>query len=81
MVPASIPPKVAFEPVHPKYTLPLDSPPLDEHVAGQALKLMSAGCQFYDQFHFEAHLIFGPGISPQYEFFGFVRPEKFQFLE
>ena len=64
MVPTSIPPEVAFELVHPKYTLPPDSPPLDEHVAGQALKLMSTGCQFYDQFHFEAHLIYGPGSSP-----------------
>ena len=69
MVFASIPPKVAFEPVHPKYTLPPYSPPLDEHVAGQALKLMSASCQFYDQFHFKAHLIYGPRSSPQYEFF------------
>ena len=70
MVPESIPPEVAFEPVYPKYTFPPYSHPLDEHVAGQALKLMSAGCQFYDQFHFEAHLISGPGSSPQYEFFG-----------
>ena len=70
MVPASIPPEVSFEPVHPKYTPPLNSPPLDEHVAGQALKLMSASCQFCDQFHFEAHLISGSGSSPQYEFFG-----------
>ena len=64
MVPASIPLEVAFEPVHPKYTLPPDSPPFVEHVARQALKLMSASCQFYDQFHFEAHLIFGPRSSP-----------------
>ena len=73
MVPASIPPEVAFEPVHPKYTLPPDSPPLDEHVAGKALKLISTSCQFYDQFHFESHLISGPGNSPQYEFFGLFR--------
>ena len=72
MVPASIPPEVAFEHVHPKYTLPPYSPPLDEHVVGQALKLMSAGCQFYDQFHFEVHLISSPGSSPQYEFFGLI---------
>ena len=72
MVPASIPPEVAFEPVYPKYTLPPYSPPLDEHVAGQALKLMSASSQCYDQFHFEAHLISGPGSSPQYEFFGLI---------
>ena len=64
MVYASIPPEVAFEPVHPKYILPPDSPPLDEHVARQALKLMSAGCQVYDQFHFKAHLISCPGSSP-----------------
>ena len=70
MVPASIPPKVAFEPVHPKYNLPPDSPHLDEHVAAQALKLMSASCQFYDQFNFEAHLISSTGSSLQYEFFG-----------
>ena len=44
-------------------TLLQDSLPLGEHAAGQALKLMSAGCQFYDQFHFEAHLIYGPGSS------------------
>ena len=30
MAPASIPPEVAYEPVHPKYTPPPDSPPLDE---------------------------------------------------
>ena len=72
MVPASIPPEVAFEPVHLKYILPPCSPPLDEHVAGQALKLMSASCQFYDEFHYEAHLISGPGSSPQYEFFGLI---------
>ena len=64
-------------------TLPLNFLPLDEHVAGQALKLISAGCQIYDQFHFtgcqifyqlhfEAHLIFGPGSSPQYEFFDLI---------
>ena len=70
MVPVSIPLEVSFEPVHPKYTLPLDSPPLYEPVARQALKLMFASCQFYDQFHFEAHLISGLGSSPQYEFFG-----------
>ena len=64
-------------------TLPLDFLPLDEHVAGQALKLISVGCQIYDQFHFagcqifdqlhfEAHLIFGPKSSPQYEFFNLI---------
>ena len=72
MVPASIPPEATFEPVHLKYTLSPYSPPLDEHVDGKALKLMSAGCQFYDQFHFEAHLISGPRSSPQYAFFGLI---------
>ena len=50
-------------------TLPLDFLPLDDHVAGQALKLISTGCQVYDQFHFEAHLLFSSKSSPQYEFF------------
>ena len=64
-------------------TLPLDFLPLDEHVDWQALKLISTGCQIYDQFHFagcqisdpfhfEVHLIFGPGSSPQYEFFDLI---------
>ena len=53
-------------------TLPLYSLPLDDHAAGQALKLNTASCQFYDQFHFEAHLISSPGSSPQYEFFGLI---------
>ena len=39
-------------------TLPLGSLPLGEHSAGwQALKLISIGCQIYDQFHFEVHLV------------------------
>ena len=46
-------------------TLFLDSPPLDEHVAG---RLSIAGCQIADPLHFEAHLIFVPGGSPQYGF-------------
>ena len=61
-------------------TLSHDSLPLDEHVDWQALKLISAGCQIFDQFHFEGcqifdpfhfkvHLLFGPGSSPKYEFF------------
>ena len=64
-------------------TLPLDSLPLDEHVDCQALKLISVGyqisdqfhfvgCQIFDPFHFEVHLIFGPGSSPQYEFFDLI---------
>ena len=65
-------------------TPPLDFISLDEHVAGQALKLMFAGyqiydqfhfvgCQIFDQFHFEAHLLFGSKSSPQYEFFYLIR--------
>ena len=69
MVPASIPPKVAFELVHPKYTLPPYFPPLDDQAAGDALKLNTASCQFSYPFHFEAHRSFGPGSSPQYGFF------------
>ena len=72
MVPASIPPEVAFEQVHPKYTPPPNSPPFDENVVGQALKLMSASCQFCDQFQFEAHLISALGSSPQHEFFDLI---------
>ena len=64
-------------------TLPLDFLLLDKHIAGQALKLISTGCQIYDQFHFAgcqivdqfhfaAHLIFGSESSPQYEFFALV---------
>ena len=65
-------------------TLLLDFLPLDEHVADwQALKLSTKGCQIANQFHlagcqisdplhFEAHLIFGPGCSPQYEFFDLI---------
>ena len=60
--------------------LPLFSLPLDEHVDWQALKLISAGfqiydqflftgCQNFDQFHFVAHRLFGSESSPQYEFF------------
>ena len=64
-------------------TLPLDSLPLDEHVDWQALKLISTGCQIFDQFHFagcqifyqfhfEAHLLFGSKSSPQYDFFNSI---------
>ena len=56
-------------------TLSLDFLPLDDHAAGQALKLISTGCQIYDQFYFAgcqiidqfqfvAHLIFGSESSP-----------------
>ena len=47
----------------------MDFLPLDDHAIGQALKLISAGYQIFDQFHFEAHLLFGSKSSPQYEFF------------
>ena len=61
----------------------MDFLPLDDHAAGQALKLIYASCQIYDQFHFSscqivdqfhfaAHLIFGPGSSPRYEFFDLI---------
>ena len=53
-------------------TLPLDSLPLDDQAAGQALKLNTASCQFSYPFHFEAHRIFGPRSSPQYDFFDSV---------
>ena len=36
-------------------TLPLDSLHLDDHAAGQALKLNTASCQIYAPFHFEVH--------------------------
>ena len=40
-------------------TLPLDSLPLEKHVADwQALKLISVGCQISDQFCFEVHIVF-----------------------
>ena len=49
-------------------TLPLDSLPLFDQAAGQALKLNITGCQIVDPFHFESHLIFVPGGSPQHVF-------------
>ena len=52
---------------------PLDSLPLDDEAAGQALKLNIASCQFYYSFQFEAHRISGLGSSPQYRFFGSIR--------
>ena len=61
----------------------MDFLPLNDHAAGQALKLIYAGCHIYDQFyyagcqivdqfHFAAHLIFGSESSPQYEFFDLI---------
>ena len=69
LIPLSIPPEATVEPAHPKLfessTLPPDPPPLNEHVAGQALRWSNVGDQFSYPFHFEAHLIFVPGGSPQ----------------
>ena len=54
-------------------SLPLGSFPFGEPSAGwQALKLIFVGCQIYDQFHFEVHLIFASESSPQYEFFDLI---------
>ena len=47
----------------------MDSLPLFDQAAGQALKLNIADCQIADLFHFETHLIFVPGGSPQHGFF------------
>ena len=73
LIPLSIPLEAAAEPAHPKLfqssTHPLDSLPLEDQVVGQALKLNITGCQIADPLHFETHLIFVPGGSPQYGFF------------
>ena len=73
LIPLSIPPEAAVEPTHPKLfqscTHPLDSLPLDDQAVGQALKLNIVGCQIADPLHFETHLIFVPGGSPQHGFF------------
>ena len=69
MVSASIPPEVAFEPIHPKYTPPPNSPPFDEHVVGQALKWSLPGCLISGTCHSVAHLIFGSKSSPHYQLF------------
>ena len=73
LIPLSIPPEAIVEPAHPKLFLsrtdPLDSFPLDDQAIGKALKLNIAGCQIADPLHFETHLIFVPGGSPQYGFF------------
>ena len=69
----SIPPEAAVESAHPKLlqssTHPLDFLPLDDQAVGQALKLNIVGCQLADLLHFETHLMFVPGGSPQYKFF------------
>ena len=49
--------------------LPLDSFPLFDQAAGQALKLDIAGCQIADPLYFETHLIFVLGGSPQHGYF------------
>ena len=47
-----------------------DNPPLVVIVADQlGLQWNLAGCPIYAQSHLSAHLIFGPGNSPQYGFF------------
>ena len=47
-----------------------NNPPLVDIVADQlGLQWNLAGCPFYAQSHLSAHLIFGPGNSPQYGFF------------
>ena len=54
LVPLSIPPEAAVDPVNLKLfqssTLPSDSPPLD-------VRWITAGCQIPDQFHFRTHPI------------------------
>ena len=73
LIPLSIPPEATVEPAHPKLfqssTHPPDSLPLDDQAVGQALKLNIAGCQIVNPLHFETHLVFVPGGSPQYGFF------------
>ena len=65
LVPLSIPPEAAIEPVHPKLfqssTLPLDSPPPD-------VRWITVGYQIPDQFHSGTHLIPCSGSSPLSQF-------------
>ena len=53
-------------------THPLDFLPLDDQAVGQALKLNIVGCRLADPLHFETHLIFVPGGSPQHGFFSLI---------
>ena len=73
LIQLSIPPKAAVEPALQKLfqssTHPLDFLPLDDQAVGQALNLNIVGCQLADPLHFETHLMFVPGGSPQYKFF------------
>ena len=47
-----------------------DTPPLVDIAADQlGLQWNIAGCHIHAQNHCSAHLIFGPGNSPQYGFF------------
>ena len=77
LIPLSIPPEATVEPAHPKLfqssTHPLDFLPLDDQDVGQALKLNIVGYQIANPLHFETHLIFVPGGSPQYGFFDSIR--------
>ena len=76
LIQLSIPPEAAVEPAHPKLfqssTHPLDFLSLDDQAVGQALKLNIVGCKLANPLHFETHLIFVPGGSPQYGFFGSI---------
>ena len=69
----SIPPEATVEHALQKLfqssTHPLDFLPLDDQAVGQALNLNIVGCQLADPLHFETHLMFVPGGSPQYKFF------------
>ena len=73
LIQLSIPLEAAVEPAHPKLLQssphPLGFLPLDDQAVGQALKLNIVSCQLADPLHFETHLIFVPGGSPQYGFF------------
>ena len=74
LAPLSIPPEAAAdEPIHPKWcqsgTLPLDSPPLGEHVTDwRALKLSTVGCQISNQFRSGTHIISCSKSSPLCQF-------------
>ena len=73
LIQLSIPPKAAVEPALQKLfqssTHPLDFLPLCDQAVGQALNLNIVGYLLADPLHFEIHLMFVPGGSPQYGFF------------
>ena len=66
LIQLSIPPEVAK--LFQSSTHPLDFLPLDDQAVGQALKLNIVGYRLADPLHFETHLIFVPGGSPQHGF-------------